>query len=126
MFQQTDGKVVFLTGNDVARTTAPAPAVTTTTIITTGTGKKAKATGVTITFNTGINPGLASNVKVYLVRPMKNKKAIKLKKKRHHLRCHQADLDLQLRLEDGDRQGLPGRHHPGWDRRAPMARSSAT
>ncbi len=80
MFQQADGKVVFLSGGDVARTTAPAPAVTTTTINTTGTGKKAKATGVTITFNTGINPTLASNVKVYLVRPMKSKKAIKLKK----------------------------------------------
>ena len=81
VFVQSDGKVVFLSGNQVVRTTAPAPAVTTTTIITTGTGKKAKATGVTITFNTGVNPTLATNVKAYMVRPMKGKKVIKLKKK---------------------------------------------
>ncbi len=79
---QTDGKALFLTGSSqVARTTAPVPAVVTTTINTTGTGKKAKATGVTLTFNTAINPTLASNIASYLVRPMKGNKAIKLKKK---------------------------------------------
>ncbi len=78
---QTDGKVLFGADQGVARTTAPVPAVTTTTIVTTGTGKKAKATGVTLTFNTAINPTLASNIVAYLVRPMKGKKAIKLKKK---------------------------------------------
>ncbi len=78
---QTDGKALFLSGSQVARTTAPPPVVTTTTIVTTGTGKKAKASGVTITFNTAINPTLASNVVAYLIRPMKGKKAIKIRKK---------------------------------------------
>ncbi len=72
---------LFLAGDQVARTTAPVPAVTTTTIITTGTGKRAKATGVTITFNTTVNPTVATNVTAYLVRPAKGKKAIKLRKK---------------------------------------------
>ena len=78
---QTDGKALFLAGSQVARTTAPVPAVVSTTIVTTGTGKKAKATGVTIAFNTAINPTLASDVVAYLVRPMKSKKGIKLRKK---------------------------------------------
>jgi hypothetical protein len=79
---QTDGNALFLTdSSQVARTTAPVPAVVSTTIVTTGTGKKAKATGVTLTLNTAINPTLAANITAYLVRPMKGKKAIKLKKK---------------------------------------------
>jgi uncharacterized delta-60 repeat protein len=77
---QTDGKVLFLSGNEVARTTAPAPQVASTTIVTTGTGKKASATGVSLTFNTAINPALASNVKVYVVRAGKGKKLFKIKK----------------------------------------------
>ena len=56
------------------------PAVVSTTIVTTGTGKKAKATGVTLTFNTAINPALISNLTAFTVRPMKGKKAIKIKK----------------------------------------------
>jgi uncharacterized delta-60 repeat protein len=77
---QTDGKVVFGADGGVARTTAPAPVVTTTTIVTTGTGKNAKASGVTIAFNTAINPVLLSNLTAFTVRPMKGKKAIKIKK----------------------------------------------
>src|SRR5262249_37743534 len=81
MFVRMDGKVVFLTGNQVARTTAPTPAATTTSIITKGTGKKAKATGVTITFNTAVNPNLLTSPTIYQVRPNGKKKVIKLKKK---------------------------------------------
>ena len=81
MFVQMDGKVVFLTGNQVARTTAPTPAATTKSIITKGTGKKAKATGGTITFNTAVNPNLLTSPTIYQVRPNGKKKVIKLKKK---------------------------------------------
>ncbi len=77
---QTDGKALFLSGNEVVRTTAPTPQVASTTIITTGTGKKAEATGVTLTFNTAVNPSLASNAKVYLIRAGKGRKLIKIKK----------------------------------------------
>ena len=76
---QSDGKVLFDTYYGVVRTTAPVPAVATTTIVTTGTGKKASATGVTIGFNTAINPTLARNVKIYVLRGGKRKKAIKIK-----------------------------------------------
>ena len=78
---QTDGKALFLAGDQAARTTAPVPAVTSTTITTVGTGKKAKATGVTITFNTAVNPTLALNVASYVVRLGKGKKAVKIRKK---------------------------------------------
>ncbi len=78
---QGDGKALFLAGNQVARTTAPAPAVVSSTIIMTGKGKQMKATGVTITFNTGVNPTLAANPAAYLVLPSKGKRAIKLRKK---------------------------------------------
>ena len=39
-----------------------------------GTGKKAKATGVTITFNTAVNPTLANNIKIYLFAPRRGGK----------------------------------------------------
>jgi hypothetical protein len=80
MLQQADGKVVYVSFGYIDRTTAPAPAVVSTTIVTTGTGKKAKASGVTLTFNTAINPVLVSNLTALMVRPMKGKKAIKIKK----------------------------------------------
>ncbi len=81
MLMQSDGKLIFRAGdNVVARTTAPAPQVASTAPIVTGSGKKAKAMGVTITFNTGINATLASNVSSYLVRPMKGRRAIRIKK----------------------------------------------
>jgi uncharacterized delta-60 repeat protein len=78
---QPDGKVVFTTSNGVARTTAPVPAVASSTVVTVGTGTKAKATGVTITFNTAVNPTLSSNVSVYVVRTVKGRKVVKIKKK---------------------------------------------
>jgi uncharacterized delta-60 repeat protein len=81
MFLQTDGKVVFGSSNGIARTTAPTPAAATTTIITTRTGKKAAASGVTITFNTGVNPNLLTNSSLYQIRSVKGKKLIKLKKR---------------------------------------------
>jgi uncharacterized delta-60 repeat protein len=81
MFVQADGKVVYIAGGEVARTTPPTPAAATTTIITKGTGKKAKATGVTITFNTAVNPNLLTNPSIYQVRPHGKKTLIKLKKK---------------------------------------------
>jgi uncharacterized delta-60 repeat protein len=81
LFVQMDGKVVFLSGSQVARTTAPTPAAATTTIITKGTGKKAKATGVTIRFNTAVNPNLLTSPSIYQVRPHGKKTLIKLKKK---------------------------------------------
>jgi uncharacterized delta-60 repeat protein len=77
---QSDGKFLYLSGNNVVRTTAPTPAVVTTTIIMTGHGKKAKAAGVTITFNTTLNPTLASNIKIYTLRAGKGKKTFKIKK----------------------------------------------
>jgi uncharacterized delta-60 repeat protein len=81
MFVQADGKVVYIAGDEVARTTPPTPAAATTTIITTGTGKKAKATGVTIRFNTAVNPNLLTSPTIYQVRPNGKKKVLKLKKK---------------------------------------------
>jgi uncharacterized delta-60 repeat protein len=80
MLQQADGKVVYVSYSYIDRTTAPVPAVVSTTIVTTGTGKKAKASGVTLTLNTAINPALISNLTAFTVRPMKGKKAIKIKK----------------------------------------------
>jgi uncharacterized delta-60 repeat protein len=77
---QSDGKVLFNTYDGVARTTAPVPAVASTSIVSTGTGKTVSATAVTITFNTAINPTLAENVKVYVLRGGKRKKAMKIKK----------------------------------------------
>ena len=46
-----------------------------------GSGKHAMATGLTIKFNTGLNPALATNPNLYQVRTMKGKKLVKLKKK---------------------------------------------
>jgi uncharacterized delta-60 repeat protein len=77
---QSDGKVLFNTYDGVVRTTAPVPAVASTSIVSTGTGKKVSATGVTITFNTAVNPTLAENVKVYVLRGGKRKKTIRIKK----------------------------------------------
>ncbi len=76
---QTDGKVVYLNPSNIYRTTAPVPAVQSAAIVTTGTGSKAKAAGVTITFNTPVNPTLARNVKIYMLRGGKPKKTLKLK-----------------------------------------------
>src|SRR5262249_29963787 len=71
---QSDGKVLFVSGNDsVARTAAPAPQVASTSIIVVGTGKRAKATGVTITFNTDVNPTLATNASSFVVRAVKGR-----------------------------------------------------
>jgi uncharacterized delta-60 repeat protein len=77
---QADGKDVFLSGVRVVRTTAPVPTVVSSAIVITGTGKKASATAVTIGFNTAINPTLASNLKVYLLRATKGRKNIKIKR----------------------------------------------
>ncbi len=77
---QADGKVIYNADEGIARTTAPAPAVASTTIITVGTGKNAKATGVTINFNTAINPLLIKNVKIFVLRAAKGGKLIKIKK----------------------------------------------
>ncbi len=76
---QTDGKVIYFITSNIYRTTAPVPAVQSAAIVTTGTGSKAKASGVTITFNTPVNPTLARNVKVYMLRGGKPKKTLKLK-----------------------------------------------
>jgi len=81
MIIQTDGKVAFGSFNGVARTTAPTPTVVSTSILTTGTGRRAKATGVTITFNTGINPTLATTSPIYLIRPARGRQTIKLRKR---------------------------------------------
>jgi uncharacterized delta-60 repeat protein len=79
---QSDGKVLFVSGNDsVARTTAPAPAVASTSMIVVGTGKRAKATGVTITFNTDVNSTLATNASSFVVRAVKGRRIIRIKKK---------------------------------------------
>jgi uncharacterized delta-60 repeat protein len=77
---QADGKVVFSTGSSIARTTAPVPLVVSETLVTTGTGKKAGVSGVTIQFNTSVNPTLASNKAYYQVRVgTKGKKFFKIK-----------------------------------------------
>jgi uncharacterized delta-60 repeat protein len=81
MFLQSDGKVVFGSSNGIARSTAPTPAASATSVITTGTGKKAKASGVTITFNTAVNPNLLTNPSLYQVRAVKGRKLIPLKKR---------------------------------------------
>lgn len=78
---QSDGKVLFVSAGDaVARTTAPALQVVATTIVTIGTGRKARATGVTITFNTDINPTLAANSSAFVVHPRKGRRAIRMKR----------------------------------------------
>jgi Domain of unknown function (DUF5122) beta-propeller len=79
---QSDGKVLFVSGNDsVARTTAPAPQVSSTALIVTGTGRRARATGVTITFNTGINPSLATNQSSFVVRAVKGRRIVRIRKR---------------------------------------------
>jgi uncharacterized delta-60 repeat protein len=80
VFVQTDGKVLYNGNLGITRTTAPAPLVASTTIITQGTGKNAKATGVTISFNTAINPALVKNVKIFVLRAAKGGKLIKIKR----------------------------------------------
>ncbi len=80
---QPDGEVFFWSiesSDKIESATGPVPAVVSTSMITTGAAKKAQATGVTITFNTAINRVPASQVKVYLIRHGKGKKAIKVKK----------------------------------------------
>lgn len=81
MLMQTDGKLVFLSGNDVVRTTPPTPAASSTGIVVTGSGKKAKASGVTITFNTAVNPALLTNPNLYQVRALKGHRLIKIRKR---------------------------------------------
>lgn len=66
-----DGKVVFLGGNQVFRTTAPTPVVVQATATTTGTANRRgsiRVTGAQIRFNTTLNPALANNVNAYTVR----------------------------------------------------------
>ena len=119
MFVQTDGKVVFdAYGGHVTRTTAPVPAVVSTSTITVGTGKKARATGVSITFNTAINPALLNNVTSYVIRAVKGRKIIKLRK-RGSISYNAATQTLTLTFagQDDDRQGLHGRDHAGRRRR---------
>ncbi len=78
---QPDAKIIFEDSGDVFRTTPPTLAVASTSITTTGTstGTNAKATAVTIVFNTAINPILAKNIKVYVLRAGKTKKLVKIK-----------------------------------------------
>jgi uncharacterized delta-60 repeat protein len=74
---QSDGQIVYAMG--------PAPAVVSASMITAGAAGKAQARGVTIKFNTAINPLTASEVKVYrLNRLGKPKKAIKGVKVSYH------------------------------------------
>ncbi len=79
LLAQADGKAVFISSNGVVRTTAPPPVVASTSITSTGTGTKAAATAVTITFNTAVNPTLASNIKIYLLKGLKPRKTLKIK-----------------------------------------------
>ncbi|MHB1556492.1 MAG: delta-60 repeat domain-containing protein, partial [Isosphaeraceae bacterium] len=78
---QGDGKALFLSGDQVARTTAPPPAVVSTGTIVVGKGKRVKAAGVTITFNTDVNPILAGNPTAYMVFLGKGKRRIQIRKK---------------------------------------------
>ena len=77
------GKLVFLSGRrGRSHRTAPAcPAAADTTIITAGSEKKARATGVTITFNTAVNPALLADPGLYQVRAVKGRRHIKIRKK---------------------------------------------
>jgi uncharacterized delta-60 repeat protein len=83
MLVQTDGKILFPNGSGVARTTttASALAITNTALTTTGMGKNSRATGLTVGFNTGIDPVLATNVNIYQVKTVKGNKVVKLRKK---------------------------------------------
>src|SRR5262249_41894142 len=78
---QSDGKLLFLSSGQVTPTPPPAPEAATTTIITTGVGKRARATGVTIQFNTAINPALVSNARLFQVRPMRGRRLIPLRRR---------------------------------------------
>ncbi len=78
---QADGKVIVSSNGDIVRTTAPPPVVVSSTITTIGKGKRVKATGLTITFETGLNTILANNSNAYVVLPMKGKRPITLRKK---------------------------------------------
>ena len=66
----------------VYRTTAPVPVVVSSPpnyLVTNSTGKK--VTGITIFFNTAVNPAMAQNVKIYMVRVgTKGKNYIKIKR----------------------------------------------
>lgn len=79
---QSDGKVLFASYGSIDRTTAPTPVVfPAPVLVTTGTGKKTKVSGVTAFFNTAVDPGMASNVKIYQVRiGTKGRKYIKVKR----------------------------------------------
>jgi uncharacterized delta-60 repeat protein len=79
---QGDDKVVFVDDDgEIDRTTAPVPQVfpTPPVLITNSTGKN--VTGITVFFNTAVNPGMASNVKLYMVKVgAKGKNFIKIKR----------------------------------------------
>lgn len=81
LLQQSDGKFVFVTGNNVGRTTAPPPVVVSTNVITVGKGKRARAVGLTITFNTPANTMLANNANAYVVLPMRGRRPIRIRKR---------------------------------------------
>ncbi len=78
---QNDGKIVFISSDGIGRTTPPAPLVfPSPVLITKGTGSKTKVSGVTIFFNTSVNPGMASNIKIYRVHiGTKGRRNIKLR-----------------------------------------------
>jgi uncharacterized delta-60 repeat protein len=81
IIMQSDGKVAYGTFNGVARTTAPTPAVVSTTIVSTGVGKRAKASAIQIKFNTGLNQALATNSKIYLIKPSRGNRTIAIRKR---------------------------------------------
>ena len=85
--------MVFTHATAIARTTAPTPVVMTASLITTGTGNKTKVSGITVTFNTAINPALAQNVKLYQVKiGAKGKKFIKIKKATYNAATNSVSL----------------------------------
>jgi uncharacterized delta-60 repeat protein len=117
MLLQSDGGVFFQSDLELVRVSGPVPAVVSTSMIATGAPKKAQARGVTITFNTAVDPVPASEIKVYLNRSGKRKKAIKVKKVSYDVATSTMTLrfartvardGLQVQITPGEIVGVDG------------------
>ena len=98
--------MIFTDGSAIFRTTAPTPVVMTASLITTGTGNKTKVSGITVTFNTAINPALAQNVKLYQVKiGTKGKKFIKIKSATYNAATNSVSLLFKGKAQKINKKG---------------------
>jgi uncharacterized delta-60 repeat protein len=93
---QSDGRVVFSSGDSVVRTTAPAPQVVSVSLVTTGTGKRINVSALTVQFNTNVKASLAANVKYYQVLVgTKGRKFLRLKSASYNANTYTVTLQVQ-------------------------------